>query len=168
MVLVPYLFWRGTWFGRPLTDGEIDRFLQQSSNPRRTQHALVQISERIMRGEKTVCRWYPAVEQVSLKSEPEVRAMAAWLMGQDNQYASFHRRLSALLQDSEPMVRRNAALALVRFGDRQGKSEIQAMLRPFLLKASRAGTLDFPAENWRFGQHWNPDSPNSGCQSRPG
>jgi hypothetical protein len=144
MVLIPYLFWRGTWFGRPLSDREIKNYLREPENPRRTQHALVQISERIMRGQApSVRQWYPAIEQLSTKSVPEVRAMAAWLMGQDNQYAPFQRRLSELLEDPEPMVRRNAALGLVRFGDRQGKPEIQAMLQPYQLKASRGGVLLF-------------------------
>jgi len=40
------------------------------------------------------------------------------------------------------MVRRNAALALVRFGDSAGRAEIRSMLRPSSIAASLAGVLD--------------------------
>lgn len=142
MVLVPYLFWRGVWFGRPLTDNEIEGFLRDASKPRRIQHALVQISDRMSRGE-SVRRWYPEVERLSAVSVPEVRALAAWLMGQDNQSSSFHQRLASLVQDADPLVRRNAALALVCFGDSQGKPEILSMLRPYLLTAPQDGRISF-------------------------
>ncbi len=144
MVLLPYLLWRGTWFGKPLTDGEIEKALQDGSRPRKIQHALVQIAERISRGEtSSVRRWYPEVERLSTTSPPEVRAMATWLMGQDNQFESFHQRLADLVQDPDLLVRRNAALALVRFGDSRGKLEIVAMLRAHKLKAPKDGLLSF-------------------------
>ncbi len=142
MVLVPYLFWRGVWFGKPLTDSEIEGFLHDASKPRRIQHALVQISDRMSRGE-SVRRWYPEVERLSTVSVPEVRALAAWLMGQDNQSSSFHQKLTSLVQDADPLVRRNAALALVCFGDSQGKPEILSMLRPYLLTTPQDGRISF-------------------------
>ena len=144
MVLFPYLLWRGTWFGKPLTDGEIEKALQDGSRPRKIQHALVQIAERISRGEtSSVRRWYPEVERLSTTSPPEVRAMATWLMGQDNQFESFHQRLADLVQDPDLLVRRNAALALVRFGDSRGKPELVAMLRAHKLTAPQDGLLSF-------------------------
>ena len=142
MILVPFLFWRAVWFGRPLTDSEIEAFLRDTTKPRRVQHALVQISERMSRGE-SVRRWYPEVERLSEVSVPEVRALAAWLMGQDNQSSSFHQRLTSLVQDADPLVRRNAALSLVRFGDSLGKPEILCMLRPYGLAASEDGWISF-------------------------
>src|SRR5262249_31297326 len=71
----------------------------------------------------------------------------AWVMGQDNTSEDFHRALLSLLNDSEPLVRRNAALQLVRFADANGKPdasgrpELRAMLQPFEAKSPIAGTL---------------------------
>ena len=142
MVLVPYLFWRGVWFGSPLTDNEIEGILHDATKPRRIQHALVQISDRMSRGE-SVQRWYPEIERLSEGSVPEVRALAAWLMGQDNQCSSFHLKLASLVKDADPLVRRNSALALVCFGDSQGKPEILDMLRPYPLTAPQDGRISF-------------------------
>jgi multidrug efflux pump subunit AcrA (membrane-fusion protein) len=47
--------------------------------------------------------------------------------------------VSALLDDPEPVVRRNAALALVRFGDPRCRSELVSMLRPYGVVAPSAG-----------------------------
>ena len=83
-VLVPYLFWQGTWFGRPLTDKEMAQYLSSSAKPRKTQHALVQLSEKIIRGQPdSARRWYPAVQELASHSVPEVRVTVAWLMGQE-------------------------------------------------------------------------------------
>src|SRR5256712_894349 len=131
-VLIPFLFWQGTWFGRALTDPEIEKYLGKDAKPRKTQHALVQISERIAKGETDAVRkWYPIVEGLASHPVPEVRVTVAWLMGQDNQSEAFHSALSALVRDLNPLVRRNAALSLVRFGDSSGKAEILMMLRPY-------------------------------------
>jgi len=144
MILVPFLFWHGTWFGRALSDQEMEEYLSSASNPRKTQHALVQISERLAKGQTDAAkRWYPAIGRLAAHPSPEVRAIVAWLMGQDNNSEEFHRGLSILVQDSDPLVRRNAALSLVRFEDTGGKSELLAMLRPYKIRAPRGGTLAF-------------------------
>ncbi len=39
-----------------------------------------------------------------------------------------------MLNDSQPLVRRNAALGLVRFKDERGHTELLAMLRPTQFK----------------------------------
>jgi hypothetical protein len=69
--------------------------------------------------------------------------MAAWVMGQDTQSAAFHSMLLKLLRDPEAMVRWNAALALVRFGDPAGGPELHFMLRPYGLRAPQSGTVIF-------------------------
>jgi len=144
MLLVPFLFWRGTWFGRALNNKEMEEYLSSDSNPRKTQHALVQISERLAKGATNDAkRWYPAIERLATHPAPEIRAIVAWLMGQDNKSEEFHRGLSVLVQDSDPLVRRNAALALIRFEDTKGKAEISAMLQPYKVRAPREGTLAF-------------------------
>jgi multidrug efflux pump subunit AcrA (membrane-fusion protein) len=62
-------------------------------------------------------------------------------MGQDNSVPEFHQELARLLGDPNPMVRRNAALALVRFGDAAGRDEIRGMLRPYAMPVPLPGTL---------------------------
>jgi pyruvate/2-oxoglutarate dehydrogenase complex dihydrolipoamide acyltransferase (E2) component len=46
-----------------------------------------------------------------------------------------------LLADPEVIVRRNAALALVRFNDVSGRPELLAILQPFTVNAPAGGTL---------------------------
>lgn len=140
-VLVPFLFWRGTWFGRPLTDEETGKYLADTKHPRKTQHALVQIAARIERGDPSVRRWYPEVQSAARHELPEIRATAAWVMGQDNQSAEFHSVLVGMLDDPEPIVRRNAALALVRFGDSSGREEIRRILQPCPVAAPVNGAM---------------------------
>ena len=57
IVLMPFLFWRGTWFGRPLSDAEITKYLRDDQKPRHIQHALVQIGERMNRGNHNIGQW---------------------------------------------------------------------------------------------------------------
>src|ERR1051325_81553 len=51
------------WIGRRLTDAQIEEYLHDSAKPRHSQHALVQIGERINRGDPRVERWYPRVDR---------------------------------------------------------------------------------------------------------
>jgi hypothetical protein len=144
MVLVPFLFWKGTWFGTPLSDQKLKEYLERSARPRDTQHALLQISEQMGRGEGHLARrWYPSILSLTTHPVPEVRNTLAWLMGQDPREAEFHRALTVLLKDENPLVRRNAALALVRFRDAQGRSELLDMLRPFTVISPKAGVLRY-------------------------
>jgi hypothetical protein len=133
LVLLPFLFWYGTWFGRKLTDSDIDRYLAGRAHPRHAQHALVQIGERLSHGDPGASRWYPQVVEQSNSPLIELRQTAAWIMGQDHHYAPFHTALLNLLHDPQPMVRRNAALALSNFGDAAARPELLAMLRPYTL-----------------------------------
>ncbi|MFQ5927956.1 MAG: HEAT repeat domain-containing protein [Terriglobia bacterium] len=142
-VLVPFLFWRGTWFGRPLTDQQIGQYLADAKQPRKTQHALAQIAERLLRGDPSVRQWYPQVLALANHPLTELRVVTAWVMGHDNQSEEFHQSLLGLLEDPEPMVRHNAALSLVRFGDARGRPELLSMLRSYWLRAGAAGTVRF-------------------------
>jgi biotin carboxyl carrier protein len=138
-ILIPYLFWKDTWFGQPLTDDQVSQNLADHEHPRKAQHALAQISERIGRGQQDVKKWYPQI--VALADHPldEMRTTVAWLMGQDNEAPEFHEALEGLVQDPNPLVRRNAALSLTRFGDRTGHEEILAMLRPYTVASPYPG-----------------------------
>jgi hypothetical protein len=144
-VLMPFLFWQATWFGRPLTDAQIAEYLDATARPRDTQHALAQIEQRIESPNAAVSDsarpWYPSIIRISTQGGPELRLTAAWVMGQDNTAPEFHQALLHLLSDPDPMVRRNAALGLVRFADSSGHDEILAMLSPTTLTSPAAGVL---------------------------
>ncbi len=129
-VVVPFYFWQGTWFGRPLQDEELTLFLTDPDKSRRVQHGLSQIAERMERGDPKVAQWYETVAQLSVHPGPQVRVTAAWVMGQDSTSELFHNTLLQMLSDDEVLVRRNAALSLVRFGDDEGLKELRAMLAP--------------------------------------
>lgn len=140
-VIVPFGVWRQTWFGRNLSPEEIDRYLHDNDRPRRMQHAMLQISDRILQGDSSVARWYPPVVELSRHPKSEIRTTAAWVMGQDNRSEAFHRALLILLGDPHPMVRRNAALSLVRFNDSAGRAELLKMLEPDAVLAPASGQL---------------------------
>ena len=133
--------WYFTWFGRELSDADISKYLADEKNPRHVQHALLQIQQRMERGDKNAKTWYPQLITLSQNSETEYRLTVAWLMGFDNQSQEFHNALTKLLRDGEPIVRRNAALALVRFQDGNGRDELLAVLRPYSVKASSEGMV---------------------------
>jgi biotin carboxyl carrier protein len=141
IVLMPFLFWWNTWFGRRLPDKQITQYLQDEKRPRHIQHALIQLGERMGRHDSAAARWYP--ELIRLASHPveEVRNTDAWVMGQDTSAPGFHETLLKMLQDSSPIVRGNAALSLVRFGDASGRSQIVALLQPAKIVAPSAGRV---------------------------
>jgi len=141
IVLLPFLFWWNTWFGRQLPDKQITEYLRDDKRPRHIQHALVQIGERIARRDKRAARWYPELIRLSAHPVEEVRNTDAWVMGQDISGAGFHDSLLKMLQDSSPMVRGNAALSLVRFGDASGREQIVALLQPAKILAPTAGRV---------------------------
>jgi biotin carboxyl carrier protein len=64
-------------------------------------------------------------------------------MGQDHRYQPFHDALARLVGDPEPMVRRNAALALSNFEDPAALPILREMLRPYTLRAPAAGILRY-------------------------
>jgi len=141
IVLMPFLFWWNTWFGRQLSNQQLTAYLHDDKKPRHIQQALVQISERISHHDAAVAQWYP--ELVALAADPveEVRNTDAWVMGQDRSGAGFHETLLKMLNDSSPMVRGNAALSLVRFGDATGRPQIVALLQPAQITAPQAGRI---------------------------
>lgn len=143
LVLVTFLFWYLTWFGRRLTDREVGQYLADTSVPHKTQHALSQLAREVVRGDPAGKRWYPQVVRLAGNKEAQLRLMAAWVMGQDNKSEEFHKALLTLVRDPEPMVRWNAALALVRFGDLTGEPQLRLMLQPYALPAQQVGVVTF-------------------------
>jgi HEAT repeat protein len=143
VILVTFLFWYQTWFGRQLSSSEMSQYLTDTSVPHKTQHALSQLADQIARGDSNARQWYPQIVALASNKEPEFRLMSAWVMGQANNSSDFHQALLKLLNDSEPMVRRNAALSLVRFGDAAGRDELRLMLEPFTVTSMAAGKIEF-------------------------
>ncbi len=140
IVLMPFLFWRATWFGRSLSDSQITSYLRDDEHPRNIQHALVQIGERIAR-RQDAARWYPELVRLSTHPVEEIRNTDAWIMGQDTTRPEFHAALLAMLRDQSTLVRSNAALALIRFGDASGHDQIVEMLQPASVAAPEAGRV---------------------------
>jgi hypothetical protein len=143
VVLITFLFWYQTWFGRPLSDAEMAQYLADTAAPHKIQHAVAQLGERMAHGDPTAHRWYPQLLAMAHNKQPQLRLMAAWAMGQDNHSQEFQKALRELLADPEVLVRWNAALALVRFGDAAGEPQLLEMLRPLPVVARQAGTLHF-------------------------
>jgi HEAT repeat protein len=141
IVLLPFLFWWNTWFGRRLSDQQITQYLADDKRPRHIQHALVQIGERITRHDARAEQWYPELVRLSTHPVEEVRNTDAWVMGQDTTFAGFHEALLKMLQDPSPMVRGNAALSLVRFKDASGRDQIVALLQPAKIVAPFGGHI---------------------------
>ena len=137
-----FLSWYFSWFGRSLSDADITSYLSDQKHPRRIQHALLQVQERIARGDTSARQWYPQVVSLAKDPETEFRLISAWVMGFDNREDNFHQTLLALVKDTEPIVRRNAALSLLRFGDASGRAEIRAILQPFVVTAPFSGVVE--------------------------
>jgi hypothetical protein len=144
-VLMPFLLWYMTTFTRPLNDADLAAYFQDTEHPRRAQHALSQIADRILSPNAAIREsakaWYPEVIKFSEQGTDELRVTAAWVMGQDNQSPEFHVALLKQLSDPNPMVERNAALSLVRFADPAGHSLIAGMLAPYAVASPRSGIL---------------------------
>ena len=141
IVLMPFLFWWSTWFGRHLSNQQLTEYLNDDKHPRHIQHALVQLGERMAGHDAAAAQWYPQLLRLAAHPVEEVRNTDAWVMGQDTSAAPFHETLLKMLQDSSPMVRGNAALSLVRFGDAAGRAQIVALLQPASVVAPAAGRV---------------------------
>src|SRR5216684_6085617 len=134
-VLMPFLLWYMTTFTRPLNDAELGTYFKDAAHPRRAQHALSQVADRITSlnpaTRESAKPWYPEVVKSAAQGSDELRVTAAWVMGQDNHSSEFHAALLNQLSDPNPMVARNAALSLVRFSDATGHEIIASMLDPY-------------------------------------
>lgn len=141
IVLMPFYFWRATWFGRELSEQQTAEYLRDDAKPRHIQHALVQVGDRIARKDPAARQWYPDLVRLAAHPVEEIRTTDAWVMGQDTSRPEFHQALAGMLNDPAALVRSNAALSLVSFGDASGRPQILAMLRPLPLTAPVAGKV---------------------------
>jgi hypothetical protein len=140
-IFIPAQFWRQTWFGRPMTNAQIRQALGQTEKPRKIQHALDQLSRRIQQDPKAAAVFHEPIVSLAPHPQTAIRAMAAWVMGEDNRSERFRLTLIKLLEDPEPVVRYNAALALSRFNEPQARPVLLAMLQPYPLQAPCDGTV---------------------------
>ena len=129
-VAATFLAWYFSWFGREISDADVTKYLADEKNPRHVQHALLQIQQRIERSDPGVKQWYPQLIALSGSPETEFRLTVSWVMGFDNKSQDFHQALLKLVKDEQPIVRRNAALALVRFNDASGREELLTVFQP--------------------------------------
>ena len=141
IVLMPFLFWWNTWFGRQLSEKKLNQYLNDQQHPRHIQHALIQIGERMARNDPGIKHTYPDLVRLASNPVEEVRNTDAWVMGQDISGSGFHEALLKMLDDPSPTVRGNAALSLVRFGDASGRPQILALLQPAVIAAPAAGRI---------------------------
>lgn len=141
LVLMPFLFWWNTWFGRHLSDKQVTEYLHDNTHPRHIQHALIQMGERMSQHDPSVNRWYPDLVRLATHPVEEVRNTDAWVLGQDPSGPGFHDALLKMLGDASPVVRGNAALSLVRFGDASGRPQIVALLQDAKITAPTSGRV---------------------------
>src|SRR5262252_5975778 len=129
IAFMPVMFWWNTWFGRTLSDQQVAEYLRDDRHPRHIQHALVQLGERMSRHDTKAAQWYADLVRLASHPVEEVRNTDAWVLGQDTAGPGFHDALLKMLGDLSPLVRGNAALSLVRFGDANGRAEIMQLLQ---------------------------------------
>lgn len=141
-ILVPFLVWQARRDRSSLSVAQMERDLTHINHPRQTQRALSLVADAMIRGDKSADRWYPDVARLASCPVPRIRETAAWVMGQGNAVPQFHDTLLKLLHDPQPLVRMNAALALVRFHDASGHAEIIRMLTGEPLLAPKSGRLE--------------------------
>lgn len=141
VVLMPFMFWWSTWFGRALTDKEMGEYLNDGSHPRHIQHAIVQLGQRVSRHDPSAARWYADLVRLAANPREEVRSTDAWVMGQDTTGRDFHEALLKMLGDPSLIVRGNAALSLVSFGDNAGRAQIVSLLQPVAITTPTAGRV---------------------------
>src|SRR3954471_13895492 len=77
-VVVPFLTWYLTWFGRSLSDDSITAYLSDEKSVRHVQQALTQIEERIEKNDQSVRRWYPKIVELAGSDVTEIRKTVAW------------------------------------------------------------------------------------------
>jgi hypothetical protein len=141
VVLMPFMFWWSTWFGRALAPKQMAEYLRDDKHPRHIQHAIVQLGQRMSAHDASAALWYGDLVRLASHPREEVRSTDAWVMGQDPSGAGFHDALLKMLEDPSLMVRGNAALSLVRFGDASGRPQIVSLLQPVTITAPTAGRL---------------------------
>src|SRR5258708_12276345 len=130
IVLMPFLFWWSTWFGRHLSDTQITAYLNDDKHPRHIQHALVQLGERMARQDAGATHWYPQLLRLATPPVEEVRNTDAWVMGQDTSAAASRQTLLRMLQDSSPAAPATAPPSLLPSADPPAPPPLAPLFQP--------------------------------------
>jgi hypothetical protein len=138
---LPLLFSTYVWFGGAPDEQELALHLGEPVRVAQARQAIAQIAVRMSRGGRSMQHWYPRIRALAVFPDPDLRQSVAWAMGRDSSEASFREPLRKLLADPDVMVRRAAALSLANHGDAQSKAELEAMLRPYAVRAATAGPI---------------------------
>jgi len=141
IAFTPFMLWKSTWHGRPLSEQQIGEYLHDSTNPRHIVIALNQVGDRMQRRDQSVVNWYPDIIRLSSFRDDEIRTIAARLLGFDLSRMDFHEALIGAVRDPAPSVRANAALSLARFGDPTGRVEVVRMLQRYTMSSPIAGDV---------------------------
>src|SRR6202158_21583 len=122
VVLMPFLFWWSTWFGRALTTKQLGEYLNDNRHPRHIQHAIVQLGQRISRHDPSATRWYPDLVRLASNPREEVRSTDAWVMGQDTAGPGFHDALLKKFDDPSLIGRGKAGLCFGQLRRQRGET----------------------------------------------
>jgi len=142
LVLVPGLFWWGTWFGQRLDDDALIERLAPGAKARHLQHGISEIAVRLDEGRPGMQRWADELVRVSSHAEASVREAAAWAMQHDPARPEFAARLREMVRGDRSLIaRRNAATSLSLFGDDTGLPVLRAMLDNHSVTAPAAGIV---------------------------
>ena len=153
-VALPVVFWRGTWFGTRLSDEQLSAYLADRAHPRKVQHALVEYTRRVERSDASLAEFDAALTGLVDHPREEVRSTLAWTLGWNTTGAGFQAALQTLLRDDQPLVRRNAALALSKYGDASARGVLRAMLVPYRVTTPHAGAVsDLPPKGRAIKAH---------------
>ena len=141
LLVVPFTFWYWTWHGWSLDEAEVAQGLSDPRRKGRMQRQITLIAERADRGDFSVRKFYPRIAELSRHHDAEVRALVAWMMGKDPDYAAFRQELRRMLVDEAPIVRHPAALSLAQFGDPSARTPLEKMLQPLTVASTATGRI---------------------------
>jgi biotin carboxyl carrier protein len=140
-VVFPFAFWFLTWHGWALDPAHVETGLGEPLRPARASQQIMQIGEKLSRGDHSVRRWYPRIVELAKTQDEDLRRNVAWMMGRDPEHESFREVLRTMLNDPLPMVRLEAALSLAQFRDATARQELQSATQPFRVNSSVAGRI---------------------------
>jgi len=141
VVMVPFLAWYNSWFGRDLSDGRISEILATGTDGPEVQHALSRIQMRLQKGDESATRWRSRIIALTGHELPEVRRMVAWTLGHDP-HETCRAALKTMLGDADLAARRNAAVALTKWRDDAGRAVLLKALKFIEVRAPAGGVLD--------------------------
>jgi len=113
-LLTTALIWRGCWYGSPLSDTEIETYLEGGGDLGDIHKALNKIDERLVRGDSSVEKFFPLLVPLCEHEDANTRKAVAWVMSDAELHNPFRVHLLKLTRDPNILVRLQAALGLAR------------------------------------------------------